>query len=159
MAMKSQSPVWKKAFMACMICAFTTLTLGCPPRREVTVCNNSGESLLILGINKWAEWRNGGAIRIGADGNLDWSDLTWTINPRTKLRVRRLDVYWYGRMIAYPLALPPAGGKFLDRSTGLYREALQMESDQKIYAVYAGEKCPAAEIPLQPTGVPLEAVH
>ena len=155
--MKAQSPVWKKAFMVGVACALATLFLGCPPRRQVTICNNSGENLLILGINKWAEWRNGGAIRIGADEKLDWSDLSWTLDQH-KRQIRGLDVYWNGRKIVYPLLLP-GSGKFLDRSTGLYREALQMESDQKLYAVYAGERCPAAEIPLQPTGMPLEAVH
>jgi hypothetical protein len=104
-----------------------------------------------------AEWKEGGAIRIGPDGDLDWPDLSLIFDQPTKSQVWLLVVYTCGRKIPYPLRFRPAGDSFLDRSTGLHRRSFQMEPDQKLYAVYPGEKCPAGAIPQQPDGYPMEA--
>ena len=70
---------------------------------------------------------------------------------------RQLAVVWEGRTILFPLAFPGLTGKFLDRSTGLYKTAAQLQPDRKLYATHVGAKCPADPLPSQPDGLPLSA--
>lgn len=131
------------------------LLLGCPPQQELTLYNNSGEDLFIRLGEERVPWKHGRSIRFGGNDGLDWNKLDWEVGE-DGVRDPQLMVMSNNESAVYRLAIPGLSGDFLDRSTGLYRRALQMQPDRKLYAVHVGSDFPA-DPPAQPEGLPLVA--
>jgi hypothetical protein len=134
----------------------SALLLGCPPEQELALYNNTGEDLRVRVGDDLVPWKSGEAIRFGGDDGLDWKTLSWEASD-DGVRDPQLIVEWDGERAVYRLAVPGLTGPFLDRSTGLYRRALQMQPDRKLYAVHVGSELPVEVPPSQPEGLPLVA--
>ena len=138
------------------IACSTTFLLGCPPEQELALYNNSGEDLRVHVGGALVPWKDGVAIHFGGEDGLDWKMLSWETGT-DGVRDPQLMVEWKGEIAAYRLAISGLTGQFLDRSTGLYRRALQMQPDRKLYAVHTKSQLPVTRPPPQPAGLPLSA--
>ena len=134
----------------------SALLLGCPPEQELALYNNTGGDLYVRVGGDLVPWKNGEAIRFGGDDGLDWKKLSWEVGD-DGVRDPQLIVEWDGERAVYRLAVPGLTEPFLDRSAGLYRRALQMQPDRKLYAVHVGAELPVEKPPAQPEGLPLAA--
>lgn len=132
----------------------STQLLGCPPEQELSIYNNTGQDLVVVVGTDRIPWKSGDAVRFGGDDGMSWESLAWEVGA-DGVRDPQLSVDEGGKVSVYRLALPGLGEDFLDRSTGLYRRALQMQPDRKLYAVHIGSELPAASPPPQPGGLPL----
>lgn len=143
--------IWERHLAVVIL---SLLLLGCPPEQELSIYNNTGEDLVLLVGRARVAWKGGDVVRFGGDDGISWEQLSFDVGPGG-VRAPQLSVEANGVVSIYRLALPGFTGDFLDRSTGLYRRALQIQADRKLYAVHVDSELPTDNPPPQPAGLPL----
>jgi hypothetical protein len=129
---------------------------GCPPPLALTIYNNTGADLTILVDARRIGWQDATTLRIAADAELKWADLDWEEDPRRQGKAPVLVVESRAGVSRYRLAIPGLPGEYVDSRTGVKQRFLQLERDARLYAIKAEMAFPAAPLPPQPSGMPIE---
>lgn len=132
---------------------------ACPPRRALTLYNNTGTDLAVLIAGKRIEWQSGTAFLISDEANsVRWRDLQLEYDPQRQVKARVLVVESGEDLRRYRLALPRLPAEYVDSRPGWRKRSLQIEPDGRLYAVKVGMTFPVDSLSPQPVGMPLEPI-
>jgi hypothetical protein len=134
------------------------LLTACPPSRQLTIFNNTGQELIVNAAGKRLEWKPASTLVISDVGRLCWSDLKW-IPDTSGTSFPMLQVGFAETQVVYRLRPGGLPDTYVDRSTGKVSMAFQLQPDRKLYAVKANVPFPVDVRAPQPSGFPIDPIE